>query len=105
MSEHQKVMRRASLHAVSSGRKENGMTIVPTKSRVARSMKMAVLLLCLLIGVLASHSSLALASPKIGGVEKWAFRTGSFVSSSPAVVGGEVYVGSGDDNVYAITTR
>jgi len=32
----------------------------------------------------------------------WNYTTGSWVGSSPAVVGGIVYVGSGDQNVYAL---
>ena len=35
-------------------------------------------------------------------VQKWSFPTGSVVLSSPAVVNGVVYVGSWDNNVYAI---
>ena len=33
---------------------------------------------------------------------KWRFQTDEEVGSSPAVVGGTVYVGSGDDHVYAL---
>ena len=33
---------------------------------------------------------------------KWHFKTGSFIYSSPAVVDGVVYIGSGDHNVYAL---
>jgi len=33
---------------------------------------------------------------------KWRFETDGRVESSPAVVGGTVYVGSGDDHVYAL---
>ena len=32
----------------------------------------------------------------------WNYRTGSYVTSSPAVVDGMVFVGSGDNNVYAL---
>jgi outer membrane protein assembly factor BamB len=35
------------------------------------------------------------------GAELFRFRTGAFVDSSPAVVGGMLYVGSGDGKVYA----
>jgi hypothetical protein len=35
--------------------------------------------------------------------EKWIFKTGDFVSSSPAVVNGTVYVGSTDNNIYALS--
>ena len=34
--------------------------------------------------------------------EAWSFATGNIVYSSPAVVNGVVYVGSGDNNVYAL---
>lgn len=34
--------------------------------------------------------------------KKWVFQTGNFISSSPAVVNGIVYVGSFDGNLYAI---
>src|SRR5438067_1350726 len=33
---------------------------------------------------------------------KWIYTTGSWVYSSPAVVDGMVYVGSGDSNLYAL---
>ena len=36
------------------------------------------------------------------GLLKWNFTTGSVVESSPAVANGVVYVGSEDNNVYAI---
>ena len=35
----------------------------------------------------------------------WTFTTGSWVDSSPAVVDGVVYIGSGDGNVYALNAR
>jgi eukaryotic-like serine/threonine-protein kinase len=38
-------------------------------------------------------------------VEKWTFRTGDRVESSPAVVDGVVYIGSNDGNVYAIDAQ
>ncbi len=38
-------------------------------------------------------------------VEKWTFQTGDRVGSTPAVVGGVVYFGSADRNVYAIDVR
>jgi outer membrane protein assembly factor BamB len=37
-----------------------------------------------------------------GGDVTWEFETGEWVSSSPTVVGGTVYVGSADEHVYAI---
>jgi eukaryotic-like serine/threonine-protein kinase len=43
------------------------------------------------------------AGPKnIGAGPKWTFTTGAAVSSSPAVAGGKVYVGSHDRNVYCL---
>ena len=36
------------------------------------------------------------------GKEKWRFATGPVIASSPAVSNGVVYVGSYDDNLYAI---
>ncbi|WP_283133884.1 PQQ-binding-like beta-propeller repeat protein [Rhizohabitans arisaemae] len=40
--------------------------------------------------------------PSTPGSLRWSFTTGEFVSSSPAVVGGVVYCGSGDNKLYAI---
>jgi eukaryotic-like serine/threonine-protein kinase len=37
-----------------------------------------------------------------GGKKIWAFKTASYVNSSPVVVNGVVYVGSEDANVYAL---
>ncbi|MDQ0762858.1 outer membrane protein assembly factor BamB family protein [Streptomyces canus] len=36
------------------------------------------------------------------GEQRWLFRAGGSLSSSPAVAGGVVFVGSGDDNLYAV---
>ena len=36
------------------------------------------------------------------GIQLWNYTTGSDVDSSPAVVNGVVYIGSYDDNVYAL---
>ncbi|WP_136718612.1 protein kinase domain-containing protein [Halorientalis salina] len=36
------------------------------------------------------------------GTEQWSFKTGDWVRSSPTVVDGTVYVGSNDDNLYAV---
>jgi eukaryotic-like serine/threonine-protein kinase len=36
------------------------------------------------------------------GAKLWSDRTGNQVFSSPAVVNGVVYVGSGDGNMYAV---
>jgi outer membrane protein assembly factor BamB len=36
------------------------------------------------------------------GRERWMYQTGALVFSSPVVVGGTVYVGSGDSNLYAL---
>lgn len=50
-----------------------------------------------------AHSGIYTGSgvPKLSGV-KWKFQTGGEVVSSPAVVGGVVYVGSNDGRMYAI---
>jgi outer membrane protein assembly factor BamB len=37
------------------------------------------------------------------GQVRWTYTTASRVFSSPAVAGSAVYVGSGDDNVYALS--
>ena len=39
------------------------------------------------------------------GEKLWSFRTGADVRSSPTVVGGTVYIGSNDKNVYALDAR
>jgi len=51
----------------------------------------------------AAHSGIYAGSgvPKLNRV-KWKFKTGGEVVSSPAVVGGVVYVGSNDGRLYAI---
>ena len=41
-------------------------------------------------------------SPTEFADERWRFETGFTVSASPAVVGGTLYVGSGDDHAYAL---
>src|SRR5579872_4444537 len=78
------------------------MKMVSTKARVVRRMQVAILLLFALLGLSGLRNSLALAAPMKSGAEKWLFMTGSYVSSSPAVVNGVVYVGSADDYVYAL---
>src|ERR1700694_3261353 len=47
----------------------------------------------------------ATTHPAIGGRKIWGFLTNNEVLSSPAVVGGVVYVGSEDDNVYALNAN
>jgi outer membrane protein assembly factor BamB len=42
------------------------------------------------------------ADPTEPGTEEWAFETGGSVESSPTVVDGTVYVGSRDNNLYAV---
>jgi outer membrane protein assembly factor BamB len=42
------------------------------------------------------------SGPQTDASVKWAFQTGGWVFSSPAVVDGDVYVGSRDENVYAL---
>jgi len=39
-----------------------------------------------------------------GLTKQWAYQTGNIIDSSPAVAGGVVYVGSDDDDVYALDT-
>src|SRR5690242_2984010 len=39
--------------------------------------------------------------PKLSGM-KWKFHTGGMVIGSPVVVGGQVYFGSDDGNLYAV---
>ena len=39
------------------------------------------------------------------GARLWTYTTGYWVFSSPAVANGVVYVGSGDDNVYALNAK
>ena len=36
------------------------------------------------------------------GQEKWKFKTGDIILSSPSVSGGVVYFGSSDGNLYAV---
>ena len=44
-----------------------------------------------------------LSPSTVGAIdEQWSFTTGSSVLSSPAVANGVVYVGSNDNNVYAL---
>jgi outer membrane protein assembly factor BamB len=44
-----------------------------------------------------------LNTSNVGSLEEaWSYTTGDFIDSSPAVVNGVVYVGSGDGNVYAL---
>src|SRR5260221_11641285 len=92
LANFQERFKRFSLRIAGFKRKEYKMIMISTKARVVRSMQLAILLLSALIGLLGSGSSLALAAPMKSGGEKWAFTTGSYVSSSPVVVNGVVYV-------------
>ena len=58
----------------------------------------------LLILLLFIHcASLGFAQSQWGSVKKWVFKTGDSVYSSPAIGSdGTIYVGSEDDNLYAI---
>jgi PKD repeat protein len=49
-------------------------------------------------GIDSAHPS---AGPALGHLA-WNFTTGSWISSSPAVTGGVVYIGSDDGNIYAL---
>ena len=50
----------------------------------------------------ASHTGVAASRAADGLAVRWAFATGGPIVSSPAVVGGIVYVGSADRNLYAV---
>jgi len=52
------------------------------------------------LAVLGNSASLPVAADP--GTEQWAFETGSLIFASPTVVDGTVYVGSADDNLYAL---
>ncbi len=80
------------------------MIITATRTKVARCIPVVMLMFCVLIGALASSSSVALAAPRKLGVDKWVYATGGAVYSSPTVVGNVVYIGSADGNVYALDT-
>jgi outer membrane protein assembly factor BamB len=49
-----------------------------------------------------SHSGYSTSTAPLTNNILWKYQTGDFVDSSPAVVDGVVYVGSGDKNVYAL---
>ncbi len=49
-----------------------------------------------------SHSGSGTGNPTLAPTQSWKYGTGDEVSSSPAVVGGLVYVGSDDNNIYAL---
>jgi outer membrane protein assembly factor BamB len=51
-----------------------------------------------------SHTGVSLSSVAAGNQSEWKFRTFSQVASGPAVVDGFVYIGSLDDNVYALNS-
>ena len=55
------------------------------------------------LGVSSVVSSTSVAADP--GDQQWAFETGRAVSSSPTVVDGTVFVGSDDDNLYAVDTE
>lgn len=40
-----------------------------------------------------------------GGYVRWRFKTGNIVHSSPTVVDGTVFVGSADNNLYAVDVQ
>ena len=50
----------------------------------------------------ASHSGAGKGNPALMGTLLWNYTTGNEVYSSPAVVDGVVYIGSLDDNIYAL---
>ena len=49
-----------------------------------------------------SHSGYSTSTAPLTNNSLWKYQTGDFVDSSPAVVDGVVYIGSGDKNVYAL---
>ncbi|HYA77790.1 MAG TPA: PQQ-binding-like beta-propeller repeat protein, partial [Verrucomicrobiae bacterium] len=49
-----------------------------------------------------SHSGAGTGNPTLSPTLLWKYNTGNWVYSSPAVVGGVVYVGSEDGSVYAL---
>ena len=49
-----------------------------------------------------SHTGIGTENSPFNSVPFWSFNTSSSVTSSPAVVDGVVYIGSGDGNVYAL---
>ena len=55
-----------------------------------------------LSGIVASTIGTTTAAAQEAGTQKWAFETGRYISSSPTVVNGIVYVGSGDGYLYAV---
>ena len=55
------------------------------------------------MSVLGAGANSAETVAAAGGDEIWSFETGDWVFSSPAVVGGTVYVGSDDNSVYALS--
>ncbi|MFB3890355.1 MAG: PQQ-binding-like beta-propeller repeat protein [Candidatus Bathyarchaeia archaeon] len=53
----------------------------------------------------SAHTAIATGSAPVNMAQKWVFHTNGAVSSSPAVVGGKVYVGSEDSNWYCIDAK
>jgi len=51
------------------------------------------------------HSGVGTGNPALTGALRWNYGTGNEVHSSPAVVGGTVYIGSYDHNVYALNAN
>jgi outer membrane protein assembly factor BamB len=52
-----------------------------------------------------SHSGVGTGNPVLTPTLLWNYTTGFSVGSSPAVVNGVVYIGSGDGNVYALDAK
>ena len=52
----------------------------------------------------AAHTGYSTSNPSSGALS-WTYTTGGAVDSSPAVVGGVVYIGSSDDKVYALNAH
>ena len=49
-----------------------------------------------------SHSGAGTGNTALNPTLIWKYTTGKYIASSPAVVGGIVFIGSGDGNVYAL---
>lgn len=53
-------------------------------------------------GLVATTLSTRTATAQQAGTEQWAFETGDGILSSPTVVNGTVFIGSNDENLYAV---
>jgi outer membrane protein assembly factor BamB len=72
-----------------------GTALPQRRGRPGTALSAGLLVACTVFGACAQSS---FRSPTV----LWSFTTGGAVDSSPAVVGGVVYVGSDDHQVYAL---